>query len=450
MKKVFISYAHQDAALKDELVTHLGYPRSIGLIDDWHDSGIDAGDNWRAVIYEHLNAADIIVLLISSDFLVSEYCREVELKIALRRWEKKDAEIVPVLIRDCVWEKSPLRSHQMLPSDAKPVARWPYRDEAWKEVAEAVCRLATRAALSTPPAGEADPNAGRADSIDLKDLEAALHQCDRHDQEDDLEDAVARHRAAAPRRPLVCLLHGEENECHPEFVNRLVNDSLPRLLGNWHPGALKTRSCVRYMLRLTLDRYTPGNVQAAIKREMSAARAGLAWDVYKTFADRELLCLLLNFTVFADDCSPRNLRRLEEFLRYWSGIDDLPPDRLLIVCMNFRYLGDRTLRKSGKWFLRRWQIERRNHQVRKLVNELGGREYPGISLATLSELKTIEQRDVEALISLEERLQRPFILRAVHELFSKKVLGAGYRHVQMGDLIDYLVKSYQEELTTPL
>src|SRR5205823_1312163 len=158
-----------------------------------------------------------------------------------------------------------------------------------------------------------------------------------------------------------------------------VIDFLPRLLGNWNPEALKTRSCARYPLRLTLDRYTPGNVQAAIKWEMQAVRADRAPNVYQTFDERDLLCILLNFRVFAHDCAPRNLRRLDEFLRYWSELDDLPPERLLIVCVNFRYLGDRTLRKRREWLLRRWQIERRNRQVRKLVNELGGKENPRIS-----------------------------------------------------------------------
>jgi hypothetical protein len=456
MKKVFISYAHQDAPFKDALATHFVYLRSIGLIDDWHDSMIDAGGGWRTAIDAHLNAADIIVLLISSDFLASQYCRDVELYIALKRWEKQDAEIVPVLIRDCIWEASPLRDHQMLPSGAEPVDCWPHPDKAWKEVAQTVRRFASRGAplpLSAPAtnsqptkmstdsgrAGDA-LDAGRADLIYQKMLEEALHQCDRNDQERDLGEAVLRHRATAPRRPLVCLMHGEGKECHAQFVRRLRAKFIPQLLKRWYPERPEIPSCAGYELPLSLDRYTPGNVRTAIEEEF-ATITNRDPSVYKSFASREQ-CVLLHFTAFANDYSARDLKRLDEFLHYWCDLDDLPPERLLIVCVNFRYRSHHQRQKAGWSLLRWWRLEKRNRRVRKLMNELPGREAPGISVAALRELQPVKQIDVEVLIGRDERLGLHFDLQTVDEIFSNEDPGVVDGHMRMADVIDRLMKHY--------
>ena len=80
-----ISYAHRDQALKDELIVHLSPLRRQGIIADWHDRDIDAGDDWKREIDIRLNAAGMILLLISPDFIASDYCYEIEMERALAR-----------------------------------------------------------------------------------------------------------------------------------------------------------------------------------------------------------------------------------------------------------------------------------------------------------------------------------------------------------------------------
>jgi replicative DNA helicase len=88
MKRVFISYSHDDVVFRDALATHLEVLRSTGIIHQWHDGQIAPGQDWRAAIDCELLAADIIVLLVSASFLASRYCQDVELVSALDRWRQ--------------------------------------------------------------------------------------------------------------------------------------------------------------------------------------------------------------------------------------------------------------------------------------------------------------------------------------------------------------------------
>src|SRR5881227_1452443 len=102
--KVFYSYAHKDAKLRDELGKHLVPLKRQELIVDWYDRNISAGLEWEQEIDEHLNTAHIILLLISPDFIASEYCYGIELNRALERHEAGDARIIPVLVKPVDWQ----------------------------------------------------------------------------------------------------------------------------------------------------------------------------------------------------------------------------------------------------------------------------------------------------------------------------------------------------------
>jgi hypothetical protein len=134
MKRVYISYAHEDAAFRDSLITHLEVLRAAGAIATWHDGRLAPGEDWQATIDRELRAADIVVLLISANFLASKSCQELELAPALNRWRQRQVLIIPVIVRACDWEASAIASLQVLPAQAKPIATWPHPDDAWLEV----------------------------------------------------------------------------------------------------------------------------------------------------------------------------------------------------------------------------------------------------------------------------------------------------------------------------
>lgn len=133
--KVFFSYSHRDEQLRDELAKHLSAMRRQDVIAEWHDRKITAGDEWAGEIDENLDSADIILLLISADFLASDYCYDVELKQAMERHDAGDARVIPVILRPVDWRGEAFGKLQALPRDAKAITLWPDRDEAFVDVA---------------------------------------------------------------------------------------------------------------------------------------------------------------------------------------------------------------------------------------------------------------------------------------------------------------------------
>jgi hypothetical protein len=139
---VFISYTHPDETFKTDLLKHLEPLRRLGLIEAWHDRKIRAGDEWDKVISTNLKSADIILLLVSIDFINSPYCYDIEMELALDRHEEKKAIVIPIILRPCMWQQTPFAKLQALPRDARAVAIWPDRDEALVNVAEGIRRVA--------------------------------------------------------------------------------------------------------------------------------------------------------------------------------------------------------------------------------------------------------------------------------------------------------------------
>jgi len=133
---IFISYAHEDTDLKDQLVQHLAGLVNDGLIRVWHDRDIQAGDYWVASIDNALELSSIVLLLISPSFLASSYCYGSELKRALRRASLGEARVIPIILRASDWQTRDLRGLQALPRDGRAVTTWANRDEAFHDVVE--------------------------------------------------------------------------------------------------------------------------------------------------------------------------------------------------------------------------------------------------------------------------------------------------------------------------
>ena len=140
--EVFISYSKQDKELRDGLLAHLRPLEREGIIT-WHDRQILPGTEWDEEIKARLNAADIILLLISADFLATDYCTQVEIPEALRRHEAGEATVMPVILRACSWKRTPLAAIQAYPEKAKPIRSWTDIDEAYTDIVEGVYLAAT-------------------------------------------------------------------------------------------------------------------------------------------------------------------------------------------------------------------------------------------------------------------------------------------------------------------
>jgi tetratricopeptide (TPR) repeat protein len=155
---VFFSYAHQDKRFRDKLEAHLSNLKYRGLISTWHDREIRAGEEWAQQIDIYLNKAHIILLLISSDFMASEYCYSIEMKRALERHEQGEADVVPILLRPVLYTDAPFAKLEMLPTNGKPVIRWRDRDSAFFDIACGIERVAQKYPIPpVPPPARALP-----------------------------------------------------------------------------------------------------------------------------------------------------------------------------------------------------------------------------------------------------------------------------------------------------
>ncbi|MEO6038759.1 MAG: toll/interleukin-1 receptor domain-containing protein [Saprospiraceae bacterium] len=150
--KIFIIYAREDVAYKDALIKALSPLKNQGWVDSWHDGHIQPGQVWDDQIRQNLNAADLIVALISNDFFASEYIQQVEIHRAFERFNDADCVIVPVIVRACEWEPDERMARlQVLPTDGKPVDSWQKPDEAYKSVVAGIRRLIHDQGEKKPP-----------------------------------------------------------------------------------------------------------------------------------------------------------------------------------------------------------------------------------------------------------------------------------------------------------
>ncbi|HEU5381899.1 MAG TPA: toll/interleukin-1 receptor domain-containing protein [Ktedonobacteraceae bacterium] len=175
--EVLLCYAHKDARLLNNLKAHLKSLQHEGLIALWHDRNITAGKDWAREIDEHLNTAQIILLLVSSDFINSDYCYSVEMERALERDKQGEVCAIPIILRPCDWDNSPLSKLQALPKDGKPITTWGNRDSAFLDVAKGLRRVIKEMSIislyETPPVHPKQEES--ADVLSHKDIdESAL------------------------------------------------------------------------------------------------------------------------------------------------------------------------------------------------------------------------------------------------------------------------------------
>jgi hypothetical protein len=141
--KIFISYSHNDNAFLDDLLVQLKPLERRESISIWTDDKILPGADWSKTILDNLNNSNIVVMLLSPDFLASDYIHKNEVRLGLEN-RKNGATVLPVIIRTCMWKEAlpDLASIQAMPQDEerrlKPITKWSDRDEAWYNVAKGI------------------------------------------------------------------------------------------------------------------------------------------------------------------------------------------------------------------------------------------------------------------------------------------------------------------------
>ena len=136
--EIFLSYAHKDRIWKDRLIEHLSLLKQQGHIAMWYDQDISAGVEWQQAIHEHLDNAQVILLLISPSFVAAEHCYCREMMRAIERHNAGDARVIPIILRPVDWRDTPFGKLQALPLNGQPIMACRNRDTALFDVAQSI------------------------------------------------------------------------------------------------------------------------------------------------------------------------------------------------------------------------------------------------------------------------------------------------------------------------
>lgn len=140
-KKLFIAYSEEDGEYLEELKQQLAILDRKGELVTWDDSCIFAGEDWSERTEAALKEADMILFLVSADFLANERIEAIEVATALRLKEIGKTAVVPIVIRPCLWKRLDFAKYSVLPPKGKPISKWADRDEAWLSVVEGIAEL---------------------------------------------------------------------------------------------------------------------------------------------------------------------------------------------------------------------------------------------------------------------------------------------------------------------
>jgi hypothetical protein len=192
MAKLFFSYSHKDEELRNELETHLVLLKRQGVISSWHDRRITAGSDFDQTISSELESSQIILLIVSAQFLASDYCYEKEMTRAIVKHEDGSAVVIPVILHPCDWHSAPFGHLRATPTDGKPVSMYANQHEAFAIVAKDV-----REAAKSVPAPESASKGkqyrvGSQTSMPQGDRSSNLRikrKFDDHERDEFLEDS---------------------------------------------------------------------------------------------------------------------------------------------------------------------------------------------------------------------------------------------------------------------
>lgn len=157
--EIFCCYAREDQDLLLELKKHLSPLQREGRIILWADTDINAGKEWEYEVHRHLNTSQIILLLISSNFVASDYCYSIEMQRALERHDCGEARVIPIILSPVDWQEAPFSKLQVLPENATPVksAEWYTRDDAFLNITKGIRKVVFELTVPSPIESVADP-----------------------------------------------------------------------------------------------------------------------------------------------------------------------------------------------------------------------------------------------------------------------------------------------------
>ena len=221
MARLFFSYSHRDEELRNELEIHLASLKRQKVIETWHDRKIPAGSEFAHEISKELEAADIILLLVSPYFIASDYCYDIELKHALEKHDAGEAAVIPVILHPSDWQSLPFGKLTATPLDGKPISSFASMHEAFLQVNQAIRKAAE--AINTPAPKPPQATIARAPATGIQ----ILHQLPPPlDDFTDRHDEVAKLQAKVENDCRIYVFFGVGGIGKTDLANKFVQQHL--------------------------------------------------------------------------------------------------------------------------------------------------------------------------------------------------------------------------------
>lgn len=418
--KIFCSYAHKDEPLREALDPHFALLRRQGVATFWSDREIYAGSDWASQIDHNLRNANVILLLLSAHFINSNYCFDIELKQAVERHLRREAVLIPVVLQPCTWERVRMTCDggefdlgrvQALPAGARPVTKWRNRQEAFDNIADGVAKVVEQLSAGAATWGETtvirDP-APVAPVAPVPDLLPYL--CDRAAQETLLRRAVHNWGARGlAKRPLVCVVHGGDDEAIDMFKRRLHEVMLPALLSARAEGDGSEPLYDPALGRLD-DLFVPlppSFIEPEVPFDFLQAEVGVpvADNMYASpesvadaLSSKDVPTMFYSHLTSCD-WGGDGERIVDAFLDFWGSLPDVKAGRVLSFLF-FKYSGG-----AGGASARLTEL---NARAEKFFNGLGARlaNFPGAHAIVLPRLPSIALGDAETWARSREHFRK--------------------------------------------
>lgn len=232
---------------------------------------------------------------------------------------------------------------------------------------------------------------------------------DRSEQEMALRKAALYHRAGLRNRPLICVIHGDEEECHSEFILRLQEISLPKILEYWHPGEAVQTPILKYRMTLPMSNLTGTNWEDVLWEDLAAATianpqtspegaiSGSAVAGVINFVTRHRLAVMIDMPLLTEKLEGVPADRIDRLFKFWDQWQNLPKDLLLIVCVSFKY--QRRYEVGRKWHHMFTRSRGLNDTLREYVRNLSFDSYENLYGVSLPELRAIPQSEAEDAVN---------------------------------------------------
>jgi formylglycine-generating enzyme required for sulfatase activity len=202
LPKIFIAYAREDKPLLQKLRTHLNVMKRQQHCEIFYDGEIMPGETWDDRLKAELHTAQIFVLLVTAEFLDSDYVNETELPKILERRTKGEAEVIAVILKDCLWDLTELQHLQVVLKDERPIEAV----DAYAHAAREVFRVI--AGRNEKMRKEAEAREQRAEAERVQKEKEEKQRREAVERERREEEEVAKHRALDPFYDLMIPIKG--------------------------------------------------------------------------------------------------------------------------------------------------------------------------------------------------------------------------------------------------